>query len=133
MRDFCEDVKYELWVLMPHETTGKRAMGNLGDYQEFSTIAKSFGGVENYIKAIESSAVDDAVKKLAGAGALAGLGVVAVAGTVVFIRSKYREREAAAEEAKTKLKDLFDGNPESDNDDGDEGPIESAKDSGDEG
>lgn len=39
-------------------------MGNLGDYQEFSTTAKSFGGVANYIKAIESSAVDDAAKKV---------------------------------------------------------------------
>lgn len=108
-------------------------MGNLGDYQEFSTTAKSFGGVENYIKAIESSAVDDASKRVAGVGALAGFGVVAVVGTVVFIQSKYRERKAAAEEAKTKLKDRFDGNPESDNDDGDEGPIVSTKDSGDEG
>lgn len=108
-------------------------MGNLGDYQEFSTTAKSFGGVANYIKAIEASAVDDAAKKVGGAGALAGLGVVAVVGAAVLIRSKYRERKAAAEEAKTKLKDLFDGDPESDNDDGDEGPIESEKDSNDEG
>lgn len=83
-------------------------MGNLGLYQEITTLAKSMGGVDVWIKSIESHAAKKALIKTGPV--LVVLGVAAGAGATKGIDfgknawAKYKEGAAAAVEAKEQLK-----------------------------
>ncbi|AOY74473.1 hypothetical protein ARZXY2_4974 (plasmid) [Arthrobacter sp. ZXY-2] len=92
-------------------------MGNLGLYQEITTLAKSLGGVDNLIKAIETGAVKKAAPALLAAGAVAGVGISKGA-TVLW--AKYKESGVTAAEAKAKLKAIIEERMKSD--DADAGP-----------
>lgn len=98
-------------------------MGNLGLYQEITTLAKDMGGVDKLIKQIEFDAVKKAAPVLVGAGALIALG--AKSGIHAGKRgwAKYKESGAAAAAAKEQLKAIVEGPTNSG--DSEEGPAES--------
>lgn len=102
-------------------------MGNLGLYEVITTQAKNMGGVENWIKAIESDAAKKALMK--AGPALVAVGIVAGAGAVKGIDAgknawtKYKEGAAAAAEAKEYLRAVVEesnGGPIGRDDAGDE-------------
>lgn len=72
-------------------------MGNLGKYQEITTLAKKAGGVDKLISAIEKAAF----AKGATVGAV--VGGAAASGVAVAVK-RYQSRKARAEEAKEELK-----------------------------
>jgi hypothetical protein len=93
-------------------------MSNLGMYQEFVTSAARSGGVENLIREIESGAVAKATRGLLGKGAGIGVvGTLAAGGILLGLRwlwSTYAAREAAAVEAKERLRAVVDEHEASD-------------------
>lgn len=83
-------------------------MGNLGQYQDLTTLAKSLGGVENLIQSIEKGAVSKAAPRQISTGVILG-GVLYVGGKGALkggkvLLGKYRERQTAATEAKDQLR-----------------------------
>ncbi len=92
--------------------------GNLGLYEWIVTQAKIEGGVENLIKTIESGAAKKALKEagpvLVGVGVLVGAGAMKGidAGKNAWV--KYKQSQAAADEAKEQLKAVGDESMNSD-------------------
>jgi hypothetical protein len=101
-------------------------MGNLGPYQDITTLAKKLGGVDNLIKTIEFDAVKRAAPVLLGVGV--GVGALVGAGARPAIDAgkrgwaKYKESGVAAAEAKEQLKAIVEESVNSG--DADEGPDE---------
>lgn len=96
-------------------------MGNLGLYQEITTLAKSMGGVDKMIKTIEFDAVKKAAPVLLGVGALIGAGAKPVFDAGKRGWAKYKDSGAAAAEAKEQLKAIVEESMNAD--DADEGPA----------
>jgi hypothetical protein len=109
-------------------------MGNLGPYQDITTLAKKLGGVDNLIKTIEFDAVKRAAPVLLGVGL--GLGALVGAGARPAIAAgkrgwaKYKESGVAAAEAKEQLKAIVEESMKSN--DANEGPTEGSDDIGNE-
>ncbi|WP_139007021.1 hypothetical protein [Arthrobacter crystallopoietes] len=109
-------------------------MGNLGHYQDITTLAKKLGGVDNLIKTIEVGAAKKALKKtgpvLLGVGALVGAGATKGIDSGMRGWAKYKESQAAAAEAKEQLKSVVEESVKLD--DADDRPTGSSDDIGDE-
>lgn len=84
-------------------------MGNLGLYQDFSTVAKTFGGVDKMIKHIEFDAVKKAAPALIGVGVAIGAGAKPAFDAGKRGLAKLKGSGAAAAEAKEQLKAVVEG------------------------
>lgn len=97
-------------------------MGNLGRYQEITTLAKKLGGVDQLIKSIEFDAVKKAAPVLLGLGALIGVGARPCIDVSKRGWRKYKKSGAVAEEAKEQLKTIVEESMHAEH--GDDGPTE---------
>lgn len=83
-------------------------MGNLGVYEEFTTLAKGMGGVDSYLESIAAAAVSEATPKLVAksAGATAVVGVLVAAAIVggKALWAKHRAIKAAGQDAESHLR-----------------------------
>ena len=94
-------------------------MGNLGLYQDITTLAKSMGGVDKMIKAIEVDAVKKAAPLLIGVGALIATGAKPVISAGRRGWGKYKESGVAAARAKEQLKSAVEQSIDAEDTDGD--------------
>jgi len=79
-------------------------MGNLGEYQDIVTQAKSLGGVGKLIAQIEDGAIAKATPGLLAKGiAIGALAMTGVGATAWRLRVKLKASERAASEAKEQL------------------------------
>lgn len=104
-------------------------MGNLGPYQEITTLAKSMGGVDALIKSIELDAVKKAAPVLLGVGAVIGIGAKQGIDASKRGWAKYKESGTTATSAKEQLKAIIENSMKKD--DHDEGLASRSDDSGD--
>lgn len=82
-------------------------MSNLGLYQTFSSVAKTYGGVEELIKVIESDAVKRAAPALVGVGVLIGAGAKPAFDASKRGLAKLKGSSASAAEAKEQLRAMM--------------------------
>ncbi|WP_422758472.1 hypothetical protein [Paenarthrobacter sp. C1] len=98
-------------------------MGNLGPYQDITTLAKSLGGVDKLIKSIEYDAVKKSAPVLLGVGALIGVGAKPIFDAGKRGWAKYKGSGAAAAEAKDQLKAVVEESMTSNDSDGDSSGV----------
>jgi hypothetical protein len=104
-------------------------MGNLGPYEEITTLAKRLGGVDNLIKSIEVDAVKKAAPVLLGVGAVIGLGAKQAIDAGKRGWTKYKASGATAAAAKEQLKAIVEESMKAD--EADESPNVRGDDMGD--
>lgn len=76
-------------------------MGNLGPYEQITTLAKSMGGVDKLLDATRAAAVAEAAPRIAVVSAALG-GALALGGRALWV--KYRAVQAAGRDAEADLR-----------------------------